>query len=485
MLNASKWATITEIAAKVTVPITNMVLARLLLPEAFGVVATITMIISFVEMFTDSGFQKYLIQREFQDDTEKYKYANVAFWTNFVLSILLWIIISIFCEPIAILVGSPGLGIVIMVAGIQLPLTSFSSIQMALYKRDFDFKSLFMARIVSVCIPFVVTIPLAYIGFSYWALIVGAICSQLSNAIILSIKSKWKPMLFYHWATLKKMLSFSIWSLIEAISVWVSAWADTLIISSVLNSYYLGLYKTSTTMVSGLMAIITSATVPVLFSALSRLQNNNEQFIELFLKIQKIVSIVVFPLGIGVYLFSDIATNVLLGSQWNEASGVIGHWALTTAIMIIYGHFSSEVYRAKGRPKLSLLAQILHLVVLIPVCIISAKYGFWILVFARCWIRLQFVLVHFLILKLSMGISITRILQNTFPTAFSSVAMGAIGYFLLLQNNGLLWSFISIIACVCLYFGFLYLFPTMRKELATAAGRFVKNRALKYSAKDA
>ena len=60
--NATKWSTVTEIAAKLVTPITSMVLARLLTPEAFGVVATLTMIITFAELFTDAGFQKYLIQ---------------------------------------------------------------------------------------------------------------------------------------------------------------------------------------------------------------------------------------------------------------------------------------------------------------------------------------------------------------------------------------------------------------------------------------
>ena len=77
--SATKWSSITEIIAKVIVPLTNIILARILAPEAFGVIATITMIISFVDVFTDAGFQKYLVQREFINEEEKYTNANVAF----------------------------------------------------------------------------------------------------------------------------------------------------------------------------------------------------------------------------------------------------------------------------------------------------------------------------------------------------------------------------------------------------------------------
>ena len=89
IINATKWSSITEIIAKLITPITNMILARILAPEAFGVVATITMIISFADMLTDSGFQKYLVQHEFRNESEKIKYTNVAFWTNLFISIFL------------------------------------------------------------------------------------------------------------------------------------------------------------------------------------------------------------------------------------------------------------------------------------------------------------------------------------------------------------------------------------------------------------
>lgn len=465
MLKATKWAAITEVVAKIITPITTMILARLLTPEAFGVVATITMIISFADMFTDVGFQKYLVQREFQNEQEKYQNTNVAFWTNLGISLLLWAIISLFCESIAIMVGNPGLGSVILVACAQLPLTSFSSIQIALYRRDFDFRTLFMVRLITICIPFFVTIPLALLGLSYWALIIGILSGQLSNAIILTVKSKWKPKLFYRLAILKEMLSFSLWSLVEGISIWFTSWIDTLIIASILSSYYLGLYKTSTMMVTALMAIVTAATAPVLFSALSRLQNNSEQFKDMFFKVQRAVSILVFPLGIVVYLYSDLATRIILGSQWKEASGVIGHWALTSAIMIVFGHFCSEVYRAKGRPKLSFLAQVLHLVVLVPVCIFSSKFGFWVLVYARSWIRIQFVLVHFVIMKLVIGISMFEMIRNVYPSVVSGIVMGIVGYFLQQLYDGIAWSVLSISICAFLYFGLLYLFPSMRLDM--------------------
>lgn len=481
-LIATKWSTITEVAAKLVSPITNMILARIISPEAFGVVATVTMIMSFVDMFTDAGFQKYLVQHVFQDEDEKFKNANVAFWTNFGVSVILWVIIIVFREPIAKMVGNPGIGNAIAIACIQLLLTSFSSIQIALYRRDFDFKTLFLVRMTSVCIPFAITIPLAFFGLGYWALITGNIVMQLINAVILTMKSKWKPFLYYRVDILKEMLSFSIWSLIEEISIWLTAWIDVFIIGNLLSQYYLGIYITSTTMVNALMSLITASIVPVLFSALSRLQDDNEKFNGMYLRTQRAVSIFVFPLGIGIYLFSDLATKIMLGSKWNEASTVIGIWALTSAIMIVLGNLNSEIYRAKGRPKLSFLAQLLHLVVLVPVCIISSRYGFWQLVYARSWIRMEFVLVHFVLMKFAIGFPVGKIIKNVAPTAISAVIMGVLGCLLQQISKGLLWSFISIIMCSLFYFRVLYLFPNMRIEIKTTIKRIKSGKlSFKYA----
>jgi len=473
--SATKWSAITQIISKIITPLTNMILARLLAPEAFGVIVTVTMIISFAEMFTDSGFQKYLIQHEFKNLKHRYDSTNVAFWTNLGLAILIWGIIVLFNEEIAIMVGNPGLGMVIIVACIQLPLTSFSSIQMAMYRRDFDFKTLFIVRVIGILIPLIVTIPLAMIGLDYWSLIIGMICMQVFNAVFLTIKSPWKPKLFYDTKLLFEMLSFSMWSLFEAISIWLTLWIDAFIISSFLSEYYLGIYKTSTTMVNSLMSLVTASIIPVLFSTLSRLQSNEKKFKQSFYKFQRIVAYLVLPMGFGVFIYSDLATSIMLGSQWKEASNVIGIWALTSSFLIVTSHFNSEVYRSKGKPKISLFSQLITLAFLIPTCLISVKYGFWTLVYARALIRFQGVITGFIIMKLIMDFSIIQTLKNlTMPLVLTSI-MSLVAFLLTQISNTVLWSLISIIICIVVY---LSLFIIFEKEDSMFLRRVLKNRTI-------
>lgn len=390
VVSATKWSGITEIIAKLVAPITTMVLARLLTPDAFGVLVTAQMVISFAEIFTDAGFQKYIVQHEFCDDEDKYKSTTVAFWANLIMSLLIWVGITIFSTPIAHLVGCEGHGIVITVSCVCIPLAAFSSIQMALFRRDLDFKTLFWVRIIGILIPIVVTVPLAFATRSYWSLIIGMVALNCSNALILTIKSKWKPRWFFSVQRFKEMFSFTMWSMLEAISIWLTSYIDIFIVGTMLSQYYLGLYRTSMSTVAQATSIITAATTPVLFASLSRLQSNRTEFNAMFFKFQKIVGVLVIPIGVGIFLFSDLITEILLGDQWVEASSFIGMWGLTSAVTIVLAHYASEVYRSIGKPKLSVLAQWLHIIVLWPVILLFVNEGFNTLCIARSLVRLVF-----------------------------------------------------------------------------------------------
>ena len=305
---AAKWSAYAEVIGKLVGPITTMVLARVLTPDAFGVVTTLTMIIAFAEIFTDAGFQRYIIQHEFKSDEDKDKSINVAFWSNLTMSLLLWGMIAVFAEPLAALVGSPGLGIVLIVACASIPLEAFSSIQMAVFKRSLDFKSLFYRRLAATMIPLFVTIPLALWLRSYWALVFGTIAVNLANAIILTFQSPWKPRFFFSRIRLKEMLSFSIWSVFDAVLVWCTSYVEILFIANMLNSYYLGIYKTSMTTVGQFTSIVAAAVLPVIMPALARTQHDFVAMRKMILNMQKYLSILLLPIGVGIFLFSGLIT---------------------------------------------------------------------------------------------------------------------------------------------------------------------------------
>ena len=466
-ITATKWSGLSQVVSKLVHPIVSMVLARLLTPEAFGVVATLNMVITFAEIFTDSGFHKYLVQHEFRDDKDRLDSTNVAFWSNLSISLVMWGVIALFSEPLAALVGNPGLGFVLIIACTSIPLAAFSSIQSALYTRDLDFKTLFKVRIVSIFVPLVVTVPLAFCFRSYWALVIGGIVQSVVNAILLTFYSKWKPQAYYSFRKLKEMLSFSVWSIVESISIWMTCYFDVFIVTTMLNMHYLGLYKASSIIVTQVMSIITATTTPILFAALSRLQNNADDFKQFFFKFQKLVSLLIIPVGAGIFCFHNLITDILLGSQWMVIAKYVGLWGLMNAVVIVLSRYASEVYRAKGHPKLSVLAQWLHIIVLWPTVWIAVQCDFDTLCISRCLVKTEMIAVNLIIMKVLVNISPWQMVRNIFPSLCASAGMMALAFMLLSVSRSYYFQFPAIVVCGLFYIGLISLFPYERNLLKT------------------
>jgi len=430
---ATAWSFAAEVAAKIVVPITNMVLARILAPSAFGIIATLNVVISFAEVFSIAGFQRYIVQHNFRSEGELNESATVAFWANLFIATLMWVVITVFRFPIVIAVGSAGYETPLIIAALILPINALSAVQETLFQRNLEYKILFIRRVTTSFLPFIVTVPLALLGFTYWALIIGTIVGGIVKVIILTISSEWKPALFFSFALLKSMFSFGLWTLLESFSMWASSYIDILIISNKMGDYFTGLYKTSQSTVTGLLSIITGATTSVLFVSLSRFQDDKNRFEEIFYRFQKSISIFVLPIGVGIFCFRITITEILLGHQWLEAAEFVGIWGLCTSFVCAFGTFCREVYRAKGKPNLSVIVQLLHLAFVIPVCIIYVRKGFDVFIYARSFAHLQIILLHFLFVKFKFDLSPKKMFLEVKEPLVCSTILG-VCFFLILKR---------------------------------------------------
>ncbi|WP_462132243.1 lipopolysaccharide biosynthesis protein [Veillonella tobetsuensis] len=459
---AAKWSLITEVLAKLITPVTNIILAHILAPTAFGILATIMMVISFAEMLADAGFQKFLVQYEFESEDEKQKNVSVAFISNIVLAIVLWLVIIIWRDELAILVGNEGLGFPLAIMGAMLPLGAFSSIQMAMYRRSFNFKFLLSIRMITIITPLFISIPMALAGFDYWSLIAGLLAAHLFTAIALCVRQEKLISIYFSSTVFRKMFSFSAWSLAEAFSIWLTAWVDTFIISHFLDAYYLGLYKMPTAIVTTVMAIATSSMAPVLFSALSRHQHNQVEFEKTFLTFQRYMALFLVPLGVGMFVYQDFIVEILLGPQWKLAGIVLGSWALSSSLVTAISYLISEAFRAKGMPNISFLAQMAHLFVLIPVIYVCVQYDFTTFVYARSIVRVQMIAVLLYLLAIYVGMNAWLVIRNIKSYIIASAVVGTGSYVLLHLHNSMIWTIFCICISLILYLVVLYLFPTER-----------------------
>jgi PST family polysaccharide transporter len=261
------------------------------------------------------------------------------------------------------------------------------------------------------------------------------------------------------------MLSFSVWTIVENVTIWLTANVGTFIVGIALTDHAVGLYKTTISTVNGYMNIISATVMQVLFSGLSRCQDDDRQFRNLFFKFQRMTALILIPLGFGMYVFRDLVVAILLGDQWTEVADFLGMWSATSALVVIFSSMNSEVFRSKGRPRLSVISQVLHLAALIPVLLLTMDRGFQTLTAARSLVRLQGIAVSLLLVHFVIRIPVGQVLKNTYPTLISAAVMTFSGIFLQSRWQSVPGQLLAVVICILVYAVSMVLLPEGRRQL--------------------
>ena len=448
---ATGWSLAGEIAGTLFSPIINMILARIIAPEIFGIVATVNMVVALGNVFIEAGFQLYIVQHEFNNDDELNKYASTALWTSVFIGTILLSFITLFRDRIATYVGSPGYGDAIAVASISIPLVAAVSILQAQYRRDLDYRTLFFRRIIVLVVPIFVTVPLALLGFGVWSLIIGQLSKDVINMIVLLKNKNYHPGLYFNFGIVKEMAPFCLTTMLTYMLSWATNWLDIFIVSNILGSYYTGLYKNSQSTVIG--------------NLLSRYQDDDKKFYNTMVEFTDKLAIVLLPMGFGILACRRLITYVILGTKWMEASDLVGIWGLCTVFSAVYATYCREACRAKGRPILNVIAQSLNLLVILPASYFGAKAGFGTMIYVRSAAMLTLIVFYYIILGLALHINCIGLFNTTRIPLLCSIVM-----FLMLTavkqlSSSIMWEFVLVALGVGIYFGLICLFPEKRKLL--------------------
>ena len=454
---ATIWTFVTEIFAKLASPVSSIVLARLLAPEIFGIATAATIVTSFCETISEAGFSKYLIQHDFSSDDEYKKSISLSLISNFILSILLIAVIFIFRYQFSYLIGNTGYEAVLFISSFQIPFASLSSIFIAILRRKFEFKKLFFLRLINVISPFLITVPLAFIGFSYWSLVIGSLATSIIQFIVLILFSKFRIKLTFSFSLFKNMISASFIMLIESLVIWMCSWIVVFITSIYFNNYYVGIIKISNSTITSIFGIISGAITPVLFSSLSRLKDN-DTFKIVFLKMTRLSAYFVVPMAIGCFAYSDYIVDIFLGSNWIDAGIAVAFFALSRPFLNSLSFHLSEVFRSKGHFSTSLLYQIILFSISLVLMLIGAQISFeWFVIFIAIS---NFVgsLVSFLFLTKKYHFSLAKLVNCFIPSFIFSLLFIPISLISKFYSFSKYQIIGQMLCCAIIYFVFAFLF---------------------------
>jgi O-antigen/teichoic acid export membrane protein len=415
-VHALKWSFLAEMASKAVTPVVFIVLARLLTPRDFGVMSAAAMVIAFCQIFWEAGMGKALIQR--QNDLEDA--ANVAFWVNIALGILMASLLLWTAEPIArTFFQDERVTAVLQVMTLAVLLGSLSSVQTALLQKEMGFKKLFWVRLTTVALPGMASIPLAWNGMGYWALVAGTLTGQAVQVAMLWVISGWRPAWRFNPSVAKEMGRFGIWVGGSGVLGWLYLWADSLVVGRYLGSHQLGIYRSANQFAIMIFVLILGPIAPVLYSQLSRMNKDRQRFMVAIQKIIKIIILASIPISALVYGFSPEIGTALFGARWEGIGFVIGVLTLAQGLAWTVG-MNSEVYRAYGKPYLETLVMAAGLLIYLPAYVYTIQISFEVFVWNRLALALVGTLLQLYLLREVLGLKIFPILNYLVITALLS-----------------------------------------------------------------
>lgn len=421
-VQAFKWSLLGELGSRVIGPLVFIVLARILLPEDFGVVAAATVAISFSQVFWDSGLARALIQRNADDDDEL---ANAVFWANLALSAVVTIAMWLAAPALAAFFRDERIADVLRVLSLQAPLAATCAVITALMQKRFDFKRLFWVRLVTTGGPGLVSIPLALAGWSYWALVFGVMSGQLLQLIALWRQAGWRPRLRIDRRRVAELAGFAQWTLSSGMLGWLYGWLDAIVVGRFLGAHDMGVYRTGNTFVILVFGLLFSPLLPVLYSLFSRAQHDLARLREALMTVVQAIALVALPIGAGLMVLGEALGVTIFGAHWAGVGLVIGILGLSHAIGWIAGA-NGELYRAIGRPHVETSTVALMLAVYVPVYLVAVQDGMQSFLWARMALSALALVAHVTVCRYAVGIPPGRWLRACAPALAAACGAAAV-----------------------------------------------------------
>ncbi len=325
----------------------TVILARLLTPEAFGVVAIATVGIGLLDTFSNTGFRKALIQRP---DLDR-EHMDTAWVVSVARGLLMFVVLVASAGLISRFYEAPNAEWVIRIIGISVLLNGLNNIGTVSFARDLRFDRLFIYQGGGLLVNFLITVGLAFVLRDERALVFGIVSASATTLVLSYVLSPYRPRIHFDKVKAKQLFSFGVWVFASGIMVFFARQGDRLVIPKLLSVSDLGLYTmafTITTLVSGYSGVVQK----VLFPAYSKLQHDRSGLKSGHLAVIRLLALIAIPLSLGLALLASPGVSLVLGERWGAMVPALQILALSTMVKVMFD-VNAAVFNATGRPDLT------------------------------------------------------------------------------------------------------------------------------------
>ena len=376
-INGVMWSAVDRFSSQGIQFVFNILIARILLPEDYGVVAMLGIFMAIAQTFIDSGFGGALIRKKDRTEDD----YNTVFYFNLAVSILFYVILFLAAPAIAKFYKIPLLTKITRVVSITLVINAFSAVQNTKLSIDLDFRKKSIINIISVTVVGAVGLILAARGLGVWALVFQSLFSSAFRTILLWAFGHWMPRLLFSVKSFKEFFSFGSKLLVSSLIDTLYNNIYTIVIGKCFSLASLGLYNKAESFAAFPSSSLTNMLQSVTFPVLSSIQDEKEKLLNWFRSFLRLSAYVIFPLMIGLAAVADPFVRIVLNENW---AGMIYLLQIVCFALMWYPIHSINlnILLVKGRSDLTLktaviekVAGVVVLCITIPMGLVAMCYG--------------------------------------------------------------------------------------------------------------
>lgn len=457
------WSAVERFTAQGIQFVFNILIARILLPEDYGVVAMLGIFLAVANTFIDSGFGNALIQR--QNRTEE-DYSTV-FYFNLVVSIFFCLLLWVTAPLIASFYKIELLTKVTRILSLTLVINALRAVHEAQLNILMDFRKKAWVTIICTAVIGVVGLWMAYKGYGVWALVVQSVVGCVVRTILIWLSVKWIPQFLFSWDSFKHLFGFGSKVLGSSLLNTVYGNIYSLVIGKVFSPTALGVYNRAESFAAFPSSSMTSMLQQVTYPALCSIQNDDERLAGAYKRLLNMAAFVVFPAMIGLAAVADPLIRILLTDKWEGSIYFLQ--IICFALMWYPIHaVNLNILLVKGRSDLFLKLEIIKKILGISILCVTVPFGLVVMCYGQIASSLICLAINTYYNEDLIGYGFLKQMKNMLPILVHSLIMGVLVW-LIVKTLPTLWLqlTVGVIAGAAYYVlgAWLFKFPELQEVL--------------------
>jgi teichuronic acid exporter len=417
------WSSVERFSTQGVSFVVALILARLLSPKEFGVIAMLTIFIAISQTFIDSGFSSALVRKPDRTETDN----STAFYFNIVVGLVVYFLMFLASPCIANFYHTSILKPLTRFVALSLIFNSLCVVQQALFTIKIDFKKQAKISLLSALLSGIIGIIMAYEGYGVWALATQQVSASFFRLIFFWLFSKWRPKEKFSKQSFKELFSFGSKLLASGLIDTTYNNLYSIIIGKIFNASNLGLYNRADQFAQLPSSNLTGILQRVTFPVLSKIQDDNKKLRDNYRKILRLSAFVIFPLMTLLAAIANPLVKILLTDKW---SGCIMFLQIICFSYMWYPihAINLNLLQVKGRSDLFLKLEIIKKIIGTIILIIAIPFGLTAMCISSIISSLICLFINTYYTGKLINVGFIKQMEDIFPILINSLMVFVIAY---------------------------------------------------------